>query len=435
VNTNNNQHNDRNNRKRTFFPVTSPISDNGKHYLLVPDMPGVRIAIVDPFRSGSSGGDYFFPIDPTGSIGRITPPAQYQMFGKDGNESLNKIKKRLAATEKEQQQLSARTIAKFDGVGEKTLKALEGAGLVTPQLIHKASIEGLKTAGVHPSLIKQILKQAQEVVDSDKSASTAGKIISFFENVAKNSYYGLELRVYVDTEQSEDTIRYAYVTSDSILHSGDISIVSQHGEFFLSVQEIYRMPVCQKGTELLFPELEERRPQFCTFFREQLSIAADIAVTPITAYKEKTPFDLKQLRNKQAIVDYFSVAQRTGRAILLSRNTGKPMFVVIHYSEIENVEGIARLDKGDIITFEGLTPIQSTSHRKVWEGHKFQAVGVRYVGSESTGVKNQNHKKHHNHNHSKHSKPGAHKQRHEGQRTDKGNGKGASSHQQTQPNK
>ncbi len=422
--------------KQIFLPLVATTENN--QFLTVVEMPGTKIAIVDPFRSENHD-DHFFEIGHHGSIGRIKPPAQYQLFGKNGNEALNRLKKKAGQNAHKAFQKTSKSIDQFDGVGERTLVALETAGLITPQLIYRAGVEGLKLAGVHRSLIKQILKQADDVVSAEKTANSYQRTVQFFEKIARTSHYGLELRVYVEpelsknilfysvdgrknltkaklriendfggamephfrkkvqvkkadnerwqgayhTEAIEDTLRYAYVTTDGILHSGDISIVSQGGEFFLNIQEIYTMQVYKKGSTLIFPEFEARkRFQFCKFFNEHLPIPTGTKLPHIAKHKhmKKFEFDLHRLAENQLFISYFSVAQRLGEGVKLD-SAGQKMFVRIHFSEIE-ADGIARLDKGDIVTFRELIPLVKTSKRETWEGYQFQATGVRYVYNE-----------------------------------------------------
>lgn len=422
--------------------ATAVTGKTTKHFLTVDGMPGIQVAIVDPFR-GENHEDHFFEIGHHGSIGRIKPPAQYQLFGKDGHEALNRLKKKAGQNASKSFQKSNKSIKDFDGVGAKTLLALESAGLITPQLIHKAGVDGLKLAGVHSSLIKQILTQANDVVGNQKVAHSHEQTVEFFERIAGTSHYGLELRVYVEAELSknvlfysvdgrknltkaklrtendfggamqphfrkrvqvkkadsekwqgayhteaiEDTLRYAYMTTDGILHSGDISIVSQNGEFFLSVQEIYSMQVYKRSGELIFPEFEARkRFQFCKFFNEHLSIPAGISLPHIASYRPEREFDLRKLKENQLLINYFSVAQRLGEGVKLNKNTGKKMFVRIYFAEIET-NGIARVDKGDIVTFRSLVPLMKTSKRESWSEYRFQATGIRYCSNIQEHIK------------------------------------------------
>jgi hypothetical protein len=144
------------------------------------------------------------------------------------------------------------------------------------------------------------------------------------------------------------------------------------------VQEVYGGAISyfRKGSKVVFPRIEEERPQYADLWRASLDWSS-VSCPAISKYSPKQEVDYKSfLKKGEAYVDFFLVSERTGLATILNNKTGEPMKVKLHYKQIFVAhDTLAELNTGDIVSFDSVVPVEGTSPRV--SSLKFQLAGIR----------------------------------------------------------
>jgi len=155
----------------------------------------------------------------------------------------------------------------------------------------------------------------------------------------------------------QNNLRVLVIEKNGWIQVWEIALISQFGNFFLTVQQTYRVRCYRDGEKVVCPQL--KWPQMDSFV-ENLKEGDPKELTPLAEYQPEPKPTGNGLGPKEALVLWYNMAKQVGYIV---DKDGKQ--IRVHWTQIERPGPIVFLLKGEVVTYADLKPTRgATSFEK-----------------------------------------------------------------------
>lgn len=246
--------------------------------------------------------------------------------------------------------LDGRTlVVEDDGyVGKLTPDRVLIKAYVIPDNIYAFTVDGRKNV---------LLKKDRRSLTSEKSKYYRARVQ--IKNSEEGVYYA---------EYPSNHFRLLELEPNGTVKIWEIALISQDGEFFLTVQKTYEVRCYRNGQRIVCPQFD-KWPQMVELLGRLLKDSLQ-ELALVREYQPESEFTSDGLASKTARVLWFNLAQGLG-ALLTPEGVAR-----VHWSEIAKRPRLAFLTPRELVSYKSLrTPIQksrSTTFQK-------EAIGVKPI--------------------------------------------------------
>jgi cold shock CspA family protein len=191
------------------------------------------------------------------------------------------------------------------------------------------------------------------------------------KNLASLPLKHYKLRVHIPEEATPHTVypfnnlRFVEWDMNGMVRIWEVAVISQAGNFFLTIQETYKVCCYRSDDKIICPEFPNW-PQMVNFLATLLQEQINNLRT-LSEFRPGPRPSTKGLGPKDGLVRWFNFAMGYG-AILTKRGVAR-----VYWSNIQRNGRLAYLEPGGMVNFTSLCPPEGETQFK-WE-----AIGVKSV--------------------------------------------------------
>lgn len=209
------------------------------------------------------------------------------------------------------------------------------------------------------------------LVDGNKNVVAKKNLI---EQPGSNKLYELTIPVHQKGTQSgfyvtypTNNLRLAEQKETGTVQLWEIAVISQNGDFFLTIQPTYRVECYRHGNIIVYPYFEKWL-QMNDYLVSLLP--STVQPGPLDDYKVEPPLSTNGYTDNEAIVQWFNDAQGLG-ALVTNKGVAR-----VHWGQVPKRGRRAYLRPGEKVRFQELKPPTQTTARST--RFKWEATGVTF---------------------------------------------------------
>ncbi len=171
------------------------------------------------------------------------------------------------------------------------------------------------------------------------------------------------------TEYSDNNLRLLELNSDGNVRIWEIALISQGGDFFVTIQQTYTVCCYSDGQKVVCPRFDEKWPSIVKLLGKLLGDKVK-GLAPVKEYQPEPEPTVDDLAPNTARVLWFNLARGGIGAITTPEGEAR-----VYWKQVTKRNRLAFLVPGEVVRYESLgTPFQTRARPTAF---KKQAVGVK----------------------------------------------------------